>query len=448
MELQIRLRGWWQDLRASLWLIPSATVLGAVVVAQVLVRAPVGDDGWLSSVVFGGTPEGARALLSAVASAAITITALSFSLTVVALQMAASQFSPRLLRTFLTDRGNQLVLSGLLATFVYCLLVLRTVRSEGDGVEVFVPQLAVSVGIALALLSVGLLVYFLHHITQQLRVDVTVQNIARDTIRQLERLETDRSQPPDREAPDPPADATPLRARRDGYLQAIDLSVLGRCAEEFGVGLRLRPTVGDWVAAGSTIAWAWAVGETAGVDRDRLERAVHAGLHVGADRTEAADLAFGLRQLEDIAAKALSPGLNDPTTAVVATAQIGRTLCALAQHPLGASLVTDAQGELRVIVPRPTFAAYLELACGQIRRYGADEPDVLIALLHMLTDVSEHVADNADRADAVVVQVDQIAAVGQAWSVDVDQARLRRAVHAVRATLQRGHRPATLTEAD
>jgi uncharacterized membrane protein len=440
----VRLRGWLVDLRDSIWLVPAAIITGAVVLALVLVEVESPD--WLpGALTFGGTPEGARAVLSELAGATITVTGLVFSLTVLALQMAASQFTPRLLRTFLADRRTQVVLGGMLGSAVYDVMVLRTVRSTGDGVELFVPGLAVTVALLLAGVAVGLLVFFLHHVTRQLRVDLVMGKIATETRHQLQQLGATRDELPDRSLPVPPPGARPLVARRGGYVQTVDLDALAAVAREHGVRLRLRPGLGEAVSGGTTLAWAWPSAETGGRadDHGQLARRVHAALHLGPDRTESRDLTFGLQQLTDIAVKALSPSINDPTTARQAVEHLAAVLVELADHPLGADVVEDDDGQVRVAVPRPTFAAHVALCTEPVRRYGADEPTVLRSLAGLLTDLAERVADHADRAAAVATELDRLAAC----TIDdpYEAAALERAIAIARATVASGVRPASGT---
>jgi uncharacterized membrane protein len=445
--LPVRIRAWWDDLRDSLWVLPTAVVLVSFGVASLLVALEPYVPDPLDRITFGGTPEGARAVLSELAGATFTVTGVMFSLTIVALQMASSQFSPRLLRTFLRDRRTQGVLAGMLGSGVFDVAVLRTVRSGGEGQgEGFVPQLAVSASLLYGLVAVGMLVFFLHHLTSHMRVDVIMRDIRRDTVAQLRKLPADRRDLPDQQAVEPPPAAVPLLAKVEGYLQTVDVAVLGRAAEEQHAVIRLRPTMGAWVSRGTTLAWAWSVDGDVAPDRGALANAMHRSLHLGPDRTESDDLAFGLRQLVDIAVRALSPGVNDPTTAVQALDQLSAILTAAAHHPLGADQATDAEGRLRASIPRPGFADHLELAVDQIRRYATGEPAVLLAIVELLTDLAEQVADSADRAAAVRVQLARTEAAADVADPAVRR-RLDEAIEACRQTLERGHRRPGTTDA-
>ena len=447
MAVDVRLSGWWDELRDSLWLVPTLTVLVAAGLPPLLaLLEPL--PSWLPpELVFGGTPDGARAILSQLAGATITVLALVFSLTVVALQMAASQFTPRLLRTFLRNRRVQAVMSGMVGSAVFSVGVLRLVRSEGAGVEIFVPRLAVTVALFLSFAAVGLLLYFIHYVTQHLRVDVVMHEIVTFSTQQLAAVPGDRDTIPDQLAPDPPSGAVPVWASRNGFLQLVDIEGLASAARQAGVRLRLRPTLGDWVTQGTTLAWGWGDdGEVGPGDREELSALVHRHVYLGVDRTESTDLAFGLRQLQDVATRALSPGLNDPTTAALAVTQMSSVLCRYAGHPLGDDVLEDEDGQVRAAAPRPGFAALLELAVGGVRRYGRTDPEVLAALLTLLIDVAEHVADSADRAEVVEGQIDRVLASAELTD-PVDQERVARIGRVAQETLRRGSRVATVADA-
>ena len=456
MDLSLRLSTWWGRMVRALWFWPAVSILLAVVGAELLVGVQPSDVGGLAR--FGGTPEGARAILSTVAGSVITVTGLTFSLTVVALQVAASQFTPRLLSSFLADRGNQAVLSVFLGTFAYTLTVQRSVRSPTEQASGFVPDLAVGVGLLLTAASVGMLVYFFHHLTQQLRLETVLQELRRDTLAAVHRTrgrggDEDGADPdPEQELPDVPADGVVLRARRSGYLQAIRLDTLADAAIRHGVALRLAPAVGVHVTAGTTLGWAWPVDDAAHLDDeeevDALARAVHGGIHLGVDRSLDEDVAFGIRQLVDIAARALSPGVNDPTSAVAAIDAMAVVCSELARSPSPRAVRRDAEGRVRAAASMSTFGELLALACDQPRRYGRGEPALLTALLRMLTDVAETSRDDA-RVEAVHAQIDAtVARAEDADLSDTERDRVERVARQARAACQRRERVARLEPQD
>lgn len=436
VKLWLRVTALWEYLKGALWLMPALFVGAAVVLGSVLVRVSAAE-GW--SWIYAGSAEGARSLLAAVAGAMITVTGLTFSLTIVALQMASSQFSPRVLRGFMTDRGNQFVLSTLIATFAYCLAVLRAVRGGDGGDGGDVPRLAVTVAVLLSLVAVGALVYFLDHLSRQLRAQTILADVTRDTMRTIDRTHPD-DDDPGVVPSGPPQDAYRVPALRSGYLQAVELRGLATAAAEADIVVYLRAPVGAHVTMGTTLAWIWPGG-----DGDRaLDRVAHDHVHLGAERILQQDVAFGIRQLVDIGVKALSPGLNDPATAVDVLGHLSEIACALASRRLGAAVVADGDGHARAIVPGPEFRDYLALMCDQIRRYGSHEPAVLRALLATLTDVAE-VATGDDRLAAVREEIVRTVEVAESKLDDTDAIPVRGAGELALQALDEDRRPDPVT---
>lgn len=441
----LRLRGVLDVLRTSLWFLPTMAVIGAIVLAVGLTQVRVTDGSAIAAIVFGGGAAGARGMLQAVAGSVITVTSLVFTMTVVTLQLASSQFSPRLLRTFLRDRGNQVVLSMFLATFAYSLTVLRTIRAAEGGEEGFVPQVAVTGVFVLAMASVAALVYFVHHITNEIRVDTMMREVERDTRRTIDHV-----YPDDVDAgtmresvPSPPVGAAILPATMSGFVQDIAMDTLAGHADKHGVILRLHVGVGETVSEGAPLLWVWTdEGKPPSAETlEDLGRAAPRAIAVGHERTERRDVAFGIRQLVDIAAKALSPGVNDPTTAVHAISHLSSLLCLLTRRQLDALVRRDDQGVVRVGVHRLTISDYLDLACGQIRRYGAGEPAVVIAVLAMLRDVAA-CSSTDEAARAITEQAAMVVDAAQreiSEPNDVD--RVRQAADAVERALDGDLRP-------
>lgn len=451
MTALLRLSALRERIRSSLWFLPAVSVVVSLAVAIALAeierRTQVGG----SVIGFAGSPEGARAVLATVAGSTITVTGLTFSLTVVALQVAASQFTPRLLSSFLSDRGNQVVLSTFLSTFVYSLAVLRSIRSPAEGTT-FVPHIAVAVGMALTLVSIAMLVYFFDHLTQQLRVETILRDLQRETLELIRRqAPTDGATlPEDLELPEVPDHAVAIRARRSGHLQALHLGVLGDVADDHGIVIRLRPSVGVHVTEATTLAWVWPVDDADGereLDAEVLSSGVHRGIHLGHERTMQHDVAFGIRQLVDICARALSPGVNDPTTAVTTIASTASVLTELARTGRAPATRSDDLGRLRVAVPQSTFSELLALACDQPRRYGASEPAVLVEILRLLTDVAEVAPEQHSETIARQIERTQAAADG-ADLADEDRARVRAAARHATTALRGDARVARVRDED
>lgn len=397
----LRLSALAEKLRGSLWVLPALATTAALILGTVLANVGVDSTSRVGRLLYSGDADGARVLLSTVAGSMITLTGTVFSLTVVALQIASGQFSPRLLRNFLRDRGNQVTLAVFVATFAYALAVLRTIRGVETAV---VPSLAITVGMVLVLASIGMLVYFLHHLTESIRLEDVIRETRRSAIRVVDNVYPDRVDGEEAPAlPEPPDDALEIAVPRSGYLQAIDADSLLETACTAGAVVRTRHTIGTPLTEGTVLAWAWPhPGGSLKCDTEQLADDVRGAVGIGFERTQRQDVALGLRQLADIAVKALSPGVNDPTTAVDVLGQIGAVLARLIVRRLGDRLCYE-DGELRVAIPRPDYAGYLDLALGQIRRYGASEPVVGETLLRLLLDLGR-LARTPEAHEAVLRQ--------------------------------------------
>ncbi len=394
----LRLGAWREWARESFWTVPLLGVLLAVVVGGILPRLELRIDALQVPWLFDGGPDAARTVLSTIAGSMITVTSLTFSLTVVTLQLASSQFSPRLLRSFLRDLRNQLVLGLFLATFTFSLLVLLTVRTQNDRGPGFVPELSVTLAIALVLTSVTALVWFIGHIVAVVRVGRIMADVTQESVTLIAREE---------DHLDPAAvwDGVPhevaghaLRAGRSGFVQTIDVETIGAWAQEHDAVVHVCVPPGVWVLRGTP----WAYVEGAEPD------GVSAALSVGAERTSQQDAGFGIRQLVDIALRALSPGINDPTTATDAIGHLGEILVTMSEHHLGARTWSDDAGVVRVHVARPSFADHLKLASGQIRQFGAGTPLVIGALVDILGAVGAGLSDRG-RREAILRELADIA---------------------------------------
>jgi uncharacterized membrane protein len=404
MNLLARRRVLLDYLAGALWVLPTVSVVVFLLAGAALSRVEVDQDSPWATLAFQGTADDARSLLIVVSSTMITVTGLVFALTIVALQIASGQYSPRLLRNFMRDRGTQLVLSIFVGAFAYSTAGLYTVGVQGSGQEAFVPRLAVSGSLALALASVGVLIYFIHHLARSIQIDTIMSQVEREASAVIDEVYP--HQPGYREAeercPEPPLVAVGLPSARSGYIQAVDPDPLVRTSVRHDVVVVVARQVGDHVVAGTPIAWAW--GRTAGQPppgAGTLREAVDEAVQVGFERTMVQDVGFGIRRLVDIANKALSPAVNDPYTGVQAVHHLSVLLCSLARLRLGDWIVRDDQGELRVAVPRPKFPDYLRLGTAQIRRFGAAEPAVTRALIVLLRDVGTSSATE-DRRHACV----------------------------------------------
>ena len=386
--------------RASLWVLPAVSVAAALAAGSLLSAVNIGVH---SPLAFQGTPDDARDLLIGISGTMVTVIALLLGLTVVALQLSSTQFSPRLLRNFLRDRPNQIVLSAFVATFAYSTAGLYTVGFSGGNRTADFPRLAVSGSLVLLFLSLGLLVFFADHLVHSIQVDTIMNSVQRNTVTVIEHGLLTGGE----DAPEVPDGATVVTSGRSGYVQTVRCSHLLSRAASYGVCVRLRPRIGEHVVAGTTLAWIWPVspGDPA-PDLRRFTLALESWVRIGFERTLEQDAAFGIRQLIDTACKALSPAVNDPYTAVQAIDHLSVIFCVLAQRPLGDHIARQPGGAA-VIVPGWRFPGYLKVMCGLIRRYGASEPTVASALLGLLAAC----ADVADGDAEICAAIEEQAAI-------------------------------------
>ena len=379
--------------RGPLWLWPTVAGLVAAVVAAVLgsIR-PTG--GWLAGLWPGDTSS-AGTLLQLVATAAVTVTTLAFTLTVVALQLASQQFSPRLLRAFTQDPVIKGVLVVLTATFTYALVGLRAVHQDRP-----VPSLLLVGAVLLGLASFAAILAFTSHMTRSLRVDTMMLRVHDETGRAIRTFYPPYGKAGIRSPDEIHLDVSAGRlvtAVDSGYVRRVDVRTAVAQARSQDLVIRVETRPGDHVVHGAPIATAWTRdGRAAGAEADALVRRV---VEVGYERTLEQDAAFGLRQLEDIAVKAMSPGINDPVTAAAAAGHMADLLVRLTGCRLGPTLHEDDDGVGRVVVPDRDMRYYLDLTCGQLRRFGTAEPTVLVALLRMLRDVARACRDDEQRAE-------------------------------------------------
>jgi uncharacterized membrane protein len=389
----------WEALReyaaGALWVLPSCAALLALGAGYAMSQVRVQPGSFLARFSFQGTADDARTLLTEISGTVVTVIALVLGLTVVALQLSSTQFSPRLLRNFLRDRGTQVVLSVFIATFVYSAAGLFTVGvEEGSRTEDF-PRLAISGAIMLLFASLAMVVYFADHLVHSIQIDAITRQVEKNTRQALARQT--RTHVSDA-APRAPAWAAILLSRQTGYVQTIHPELLLPLAVKHEVTICLRARVGQHLVAGTTIAWVWGASAEAPLpDARTFETAVNSDVRIGFERTLEQDVAFGIRQLIDIASKALSAAINDPYTAVQAIDHLGAVCADLATQPLGTSTITDGSGRGGVIVPGNTFADYIFFICGLVGRYGARDMTVLMAMLRLLRTCALMVPEGSDR---------------------------------------------------
>jgi uncharacterized membrane protein len=386
----------------ALWVWPGVASLAALILGLAVSQIDVSPESPLAPLAFEGTADDARALLTMISGTVVTVTALVLGLTVVALQLASTQFSPRLLRNFLRDRSTQVVLSVFMATFVYSTAGLYTVGlQEGGRTEEF-PRLAVSGGMLLLFASIAMVVYFADHLAHSIQIDSVTTRAEKGALR-VARGALGASEEP---RPEPPPWAVPLVALRSGYIQTAHPEALLPLASRHGVSVALRHRVGEHVITGTTMALMWTPSAADPVpDAKMFARALDQAVGIGFERTLQQDITFGMRQLVDVSCKALSPAINDPYTAVQAIDHLSVIFCAMAVRPLGDDIARDPKGFSMVLVPGRRFGEHLTVLCGMIRRYGAAEPIVCMALLRLLSSCAALIGDDPARRAAIEKEV-------------------------------------------
>jgi uncharacterized membrane protein len=437
-------------LRGSFWFLPTLLTLAAAALAVGLLLT----DRWVASPalrevgwIYTGGAQGARSLLSTVAGAVVTVVGVAFSVTIVSLQLAAAQLGPRVLRNFMRDRGNQMVLGTFVATFVYCLLVLRTVRGDnGLADDAFVPHLAVTGGVALAIVSAAVLIYFIHHAAVAIQADHVVATIAAELHATLDALYPERlgrDDPESDPAPALPADfdaqALRVRARETGYVQSIGSEAVMAVATNRDVLIRLECQPGQFVIEGECVARVWPPGNLDDAGARRLAGAVA----LGRVRTLVQDLGFGIEQLVEVAVRALSSDVRDPTTAMRCLDRLGAALARLASRRLPSPYRRDG-GRLRVIAPGISVSGIADATFDAIRERGAESLAVTVRLLETF----ERVARLGGTRELHVALLRNTVKVERGSRATLTEPWERRTIERHGAAVRRVLRPDVLDEAD
>ncbi|MEX1158273.1 MAG: DUF2254 domain-containing protein [Thermomicrobiales bacterium] len=395
-----QVQNWWENVQSSLWYIPA--MLGVVAFALSFIMPEIDSrvedeltrhQDWL----FFGTSDSARAILSAISGSLITVIALLFSITILTLQQASTQFTPRIIRTFMRDRGIQTVLGVFLATFLYSLLVLRQVRGEDAVGGSSVPMLSVSLALMLTILCLALLIFFLHHSATMLQAASIIERIHHETLDAIRTLYPD--------AMGEPVDGSlsldafreqhtgqprlRVRAASAGFLRRVDDGVIVDALGNDGWGI-VHPPVGAYITHRRGLVEIGGVSDS----NDERDQRLREAFILDRERTLTQDAMFGIRQLVDVALKALSPSIHDPTTAEHVISCLGDILIVLADRSFPSPVRTveddEAGKRLTLWINRPDFEAYLDAAFGQIRRVARDNLHVTTHLLDVLTELERH----------------------------------------------------------
>ncbi|MFZ0469225.1 MAG: DUF2254 domain-containing protein [Thiogranum sp.] len=381
-----KLKQLWSNLRSSFWFLPFLIVLTSIVYAVALIQTDyAGADRWLAQWprIFGVGAEGARAMLSTLAGSMMSVMGITFSMTLLALTLASSQYTSRVLRNFMRSRVTQVTLGTFAGIFVYCLIVLHTIRT-GD--VPFVPSLAVFFAFVLAFGGIAVLIFFIHHIASSIQASSIIASVAQETNASIDRLFPEKREPgPDNAEGEENERLLPsldertwyaVPAEVSGYIQSVDHDAILRLAQDGRTIVRMEHGIGAFVVQDTALA---SLALTYPSDQETIV-ALNGACSIGRHRTADQDPAFGIRQIVDMALKALSPGVNDTSTAVMCVDYLTAILARLACRQLPPSHRYEGE-TLRVIAIVPTFEGLLAEAFDQIRDSAAGNVAIMARML-------------------------------------------------------------------
>lgn len=370
--MKSRILSFLDDVRSSYWFVPMVMVVAAIILSFAALKI----DTFLSQTspewlkwLFDNQPEGAREVLSTIAGSMITVAGVVFSITLVTVSNAAFRLSPRLLTNFMRDVSNQVTLGTFISTFIYCLLVLRAVQSAppgqtGDEAAAFVPHLAILLGLIMAVCSIAVLIWFIHHIPRAIHVSALVAQVSNELDEQLKEKCVD--QKAETVSPgDIAAFTSRLKSNASGvkvinspvsgYIRIIEKSELVSlgCKHDLEVQLVCKP--GDYLSEGDPLL---RYREVSGVENaEEVASKLKACFFLGTMRTPVQDSEFLFQELSEIAMRALSPGINDPVSAITALNRIVSGLIIVGENKDVSPASFDEDGRLRLISPETRFDA-------------------------------------------------------------------------------------------
>ncbi|MCB1743529.1 MAG: DUF2254 domain-containing protein [Gammaproteobacteria bacterium] len=393
----------WDSLRSSFWFVPAmfgvVALLVAIAMPMLDASLQIQHPAWLLT-----TTDAARATLSTIVGAMMGITGTVFSITIVILSLTSQQFGPRLLRTFMLDLPTQVSMGVFLSTGVYCLLILRVVEDSPHGPGT--PHASVALAVVLIVLSMGVLIYFIHHVAVMIQAPNVVALVAQDLDNAIVRLFPERigedagkrvaEGPGAQQLADAPARVVSCTAL--GYVQAVDDQRLMTIAVECDLRIHLHRRPGHFVSTGIVLADLWYRGGTLTDEAwSDIERRINDCLIVGVRSTPRQDVECAIGELVELAVRALSPGINDPFTAVTCVDYLGSAMAELAQRQMPDPRRVDDEGILRVVTWSVDFDQALDTAFNQIRQYGAGSPAVLIRMLEVFAVLGRQVSRQQHR---------------------------------------------------
>ena len=397
--MTIRFQNLRLKLSGTFWFVPSLMTFAAFLLSFAMIAVDEATDadfiselGWL----YTNKPEGAREVLSTIAGSMITVAGVVFSITIVALSLASSQFGPRLLGNFMRDKGNQVVLGTFISTYFYCLLILRTIRS-GDETQ-FVPHISVAVGVLLAICSLGVLIYFIHHVSESIQASSIIQKVNNDLEAIIKQMypEKDKQKPRKKLNSDyklSHAITASSNSVRSGYLQAADKDKLLSLAKKNNLVIEITARPGEYILAGQQVA---TVHSQISCPINILEEIADSFLF-GIERSIEQDVLFPVNQLVEVALRALSTSINDPFTAISCLDKLTGGICFLLNRDVPDSFCADEKGQIRIVAPPVLFPEVIDSGFSQIRIFGKKNPKISMHLLHCFYQLSLRVNETENK---------------------------------------------------
>lgn len=390
----------WGRVRESLWFIPGLMVSGSFLLALLLIEVDNNIDRKTLldyPRVFGVGADGSRGMLVAIASSMLTVAALAFSLTLNTVAQASSQYTPRVIRNYLDDHWNQFAFGYFVSAFTYCLIVLRSIRGGDDA---FIPGISVITGLLLAIGGVGVLIYFIHHIGVSLQATNIVARISRETRLAIDSLYPEQlGEGIEKDPPDRLVEALDLdkwhciRSTSSGYIQDFDVEAAEELAHEYEMVIRTERELGEFVAENGSLVSLGGLSDEPDEDvRDKINSFYTISRHRAIEQ----DVGFGIRQLVDIALKALSPGVNDTTTALNCLDRLGELIGVLVSREWPSN-VRELNGKVLVVTDAPEFKDYVEQAFDEIRVNATGNSEALSRLIEVLAHAVEQTSSDGRR---------------------------------------------------
>ena len=417
--------------RDSFWFLPASLVVLAIALSSSAVFLDRQLDlDWAADSTLALGVDGSRGLLTVIGGSVLGVAATAFSITISVIATASSSYGPRLVRNFMADRGNQFVLGVFVSTFAYCVLVLRSVTAEDSdaGREAFVPYVAVYLAILIAVVNIGCLVYFIHHIADSIQISTLVESV-RDDLRRVAEREYPRDEerwspaavPATRLEPTDPR-VLELSTGSPGYLVAVDVQSLVSYAAEHDLLIEVVPKVGDHLLPTEPIARVR--GSRESELPDSLASAVRRRVSIDDARTPYQDIRFAVQQLSEMAVRALSPGTNDPFTAQNAIEELAVGLAAVASGTEPPEGIADESGELRLVLRRPRPIELIDIVFDDLRAHGSAQMRVVRPAIQLAKRVAEN--GSADLAQRAWMHVDLLlAAYAASGAAGFDVERMR-----------------------